>query len=187
MKITKDTTLTEFFFYLDTFDVTEEWIDNLFKRLEKYPVPELFNTSFNDLKFRQLIDLQLKIKKFEDMIFVAFDVVYGLKKEDIIGLSAFDCLRFALFTKSELERITKLFKAIEYKPSAEEERAGIGNLSHGFFGTIDWYARRMNISNHDEVAELKWTIIYKCQKIDFDNNRFEKRYRDVVSKQNKAK
>ncbi len=194
MIVNKHTTLLEFLFYLDTFNVSEDKIEVFLSDMKNYHLPEIFtptdkngNKGFNILKFRQLIDLQEKIKTFNDLLFVSFDVIHGLKQEDIINLSAFDCLKFALYTKSELERITKLFKAIEYKPTSEEIKAGIGKINHGFFGTIDWYARRMGISDHDQVVELNWVRIYECLKIDFDNNRFEKRYRQVVSQQQKLR
>lgn len=187
MTANRHTTLLEFILYLDTFKVEVSKIDSLLAGLENYPLPDIFNKSFNDLKFKQLIDLQTKIRDFNDLIFVSFDVVLDLKKEDIINLSAFDCLRFALYAKDELNRITKLFKNIEYKPTADEIKAGIKNISHGFFGTIDWYARRMGITDHDEVTELQWVRIYECLKIDSENNRFERRYRQVINQQNKVK
>jgi len=185
MIINKYTTLKDFIFYLDILNVDKITIDILFDRLKYYPLPDILKKSFNDLKFKQLIDLQTKIKTFNDLIFISFDVVHELNEKEIYKMSAFDCLKFAFHAKDELERITKLFKDIEYKPSADEEKAGIKNLSHGFFGTIDWYARRMGISNHDDVVELNWTRIYQCLKIDSDNNRFEKKYRQVVSQQKK--
>ena len=182
MKVDKYTTLAEFVFYIDILKPGEKIIEDLFSRLKSYPIPDIFHISFNELKFKQLIDIQSRVKTFDDMIFIPFEVIHDLSREDVISMGAFDCLRFALFAKDELERITKLFKSIEYKPSAEEQRAGIGNLSHGFFGTIDWYARRMGIANHDDVVELKWTRIYQCLKIDYDNNNFERRYRKIIEK-----
>lgn len=185
MTIDKHTTLAEFIMYADVLKFDEKVIDELFEKLKNYPLIDIFNVSFNDLKFRQLIDLQTKIKSVNDMIFIPLEVVHGLKEKDVLELSAFDCLRFALHTKDELERITKLFKAIEYKPTADEIKAGINTISHGFFGTVDWYARRMGITNHDEVVELKWTRIYECLKIDFYNNKFERNYRKVIEQSNK--
>lgn len=187
MIVDKHTTLAEFMFYLDVFDTDQKIIDGLFDRLKTYPIPNIFFISFNELKFKQLIDLQTGVRTFDDLLFVPFNVIHDLSKEDILTMSAFDCIRFALYAKDELERITNLFKDIEYKASPEEQRAGIGKLSHGFFGTIDWYARRMGISDHDIVTEFQWVRVYKCLKIDFDNNNFEKRYRQVINQQNKLK
>lgn len=194
MIVDKHTTLAEFMFYLDVFNTDQKIIEGLFDRLKTYPIPDIFipideegRKGFDILKFKQLIDLQTGVKTFDDLLFVPFKVIHDLSKEDILTMSAFDCIRFALYAKDELERITNLFKDIEYKASPEEQRAGIGKLSHGFFGTIDWYARRMGITDHDIVTEFQWVRVYKCLKIDFDNNNFEKRYRQVINQQNKLK
>ncbi|MFR9166361.1 MAG: hypothetical protein ACLVKO_09180 [Dysgonomonas sp.] len=181
MKIDKRTTLEKFVYYVDVFGVTEKQFEGYLDQIKDYPLPEHLKVSFNDLKFRQLIELQNRVATFLDLIFVPFEVVHGLPKEKVLKMSAFDCLAFALYSKDELERITKLFKAIEYKPTSEEQQAGINTISHGFFGTIDWYARRMGITDHDEVVELNWMRIYQCLKIDFDNNKFEKNYRKVIT------
>lgn len=185
MQIDKNTTLADFIMYTDILKIDEQAIDNLFERLKSYPLCDMLKISFNKLKFRQLIDLQTKIKTVNDMIFVPLEVVHDLKQNDVLQLSAFDCLRFALHSKDELERITNLFKTIEYKPTSDEVKAGINTMSHGFFGTVDWYARRMGITNHDEVVELKWTRIYKCLEIDFYNNKFERNYRKVIEQSRK--
>lgn len=185
MQIDKHTTLADFIMYADILKIDEQTIDNLFERLKSYPLCDMLKISFNELKFRQLIDLQTKIKTVNDMIFVPLEVVHDLKQKDVLQLSAFDCLRFALHSKDELERITNLFKTIEYKPTADEVKAGINTISHGFFGTVDWYARRMGITNHDEVVELKWTRIYQCLNIDYHNNKFERNYRKVIEQNNK--
>lgn len=185
MQIDKHTTLADFITYVDLLNIDSDTIDNLFERLKHYPLCDMLRISFNELKFKQLIDLQTKIETVNDMIFVPLEIVHDLKQEDVIQLSAFDCLRFALHTKDELERITKLFKTIEYKPTSNEVKAGINMISHGFFGTIDWYARRMGITDHDEVTDLKWVRIYKCLEIDFYNNKFERNYRKVLEQNNK--
>lgn len=186
MIIDRHTSFFELIFYKELIDVDSQ-IMHLFDILKDYPVPEEYNMSLNELKFKQLNDLQSRIKTFDDLIFVSFEVIYELNKESVLQLSAFDCIRFGIFIKDELDRITNLFKAIEYKPSNEEMQAGISNLNHGFMGTIDWYARRMGYKDHDEVTELKWVRIYKCLKIDHDNNKFNRDYRKVIEHQNKMR
>ncbi len=98
---------------------------------------------------------------------------------------AVDCLRFVWQVKTELEKITKLFNAIQHKPTAEEVQAGVDKLSHGFFGTADWYARRMGITDHEEVFQTNWMRIYQAMKIDFDNNQFERNYRRIIEQKAK--
>lgn len=185
MTIDKNTTFAEFCYYMDVFDVSGDKFESMLNELKSYPVPEMFNKSLGELKFRQLNDLQESIKDFNDLLFDSFEIIYYASKEYVMTLPAFDCLRFALFVKDELEYISKLFKEIEYKPTPEEQRAGINNTSSGFFGLIDWYARRMGITNHDRVVELQWLTIYKCLKMDFDKNMFERRYRTNQELKNK--
>lgn len=184
MIINKYTTLAELYVYIDLFGVD---VSSLLDRLKDYPIRKEYDISFNTLKLKQLIDLQENIESFDDLLFIPFKTILGIEREALSNTSAFDCLRFALYAKSELERISNLFKEIEYKPTSEEQRAGIGKLSHGWMGTIDWYARRMGIHDHDQVAELNWVRIYKCLKIDHDNNSFERRYRQVVNQQSKIR
>lgn len=187
MKITKNTTLSEFNLYVDAFNLSDEHINMILDKIKEFPLPESLNISFNELTFSQLIDLQSGIKNFNGLIFIPLKVIHGLPEAKIMQMSVYNCLRFALYTKDELERITKLFKEIEYKPSPEEQKAGIDKINNGFFGTIDWYAKRMGIADHDEVVKLSWVRIYKCMKIDFDNNKFERNYRKVIETKNKKK
>lgn len=180
MFITNETKLFEFFYLVDTFKVSTDRIEEMFNSISSLPIPGQFNKSFNSLKFKQLIDLQSKINDYNDLIKVTFETVYDINIETVYKMCAFDAIRVSLFARDELERISKLFQAIEYKPSSDEIKAGIKKISSGFFGTVDWYARRMGITNHDEVVELQWTTIYQCLKIDFDNNLFEKNYRKIM-------
>ena len=100
-------------------------------------------------------------------------------------MKAFDCLRFVLHVKDNLEAVVKLFEAIQYKPSDDEIKAGINKLSGGFFDTADWYARRMGITNHDEVDNVKWGIIYLSKKKDFEEYKFQENYRKVIEQKHK--
>lgn len=182
MRIDKHTKLADFLFYAEVFNISEDLINELFEKLDKYKPSKDYNISFNALKLKQLIDLQTKIKTSLDFLFIPFSVVHNISRNEVLKMTAFDCFSFSLHAKKELERIAKLFNAIEYKPSPDEVKAGIKNINHGAFGMIDWYAKRMGIKDHDEVAELSWVRIYECLKIDFDNNMFEKRYRKVITK-----
>lgn len=187
IEINKHTTLAKAVHLIDLYKTDTETVTQWLEQLKQHPLPDKWQLNFDDLKFRQLIDLQEKTKAMEDIIFVSLKVLFGLSRKRILASPAFDVVRFALHARDELDRITKLFKAIEYKPSAEEVRAGVHKLNHGFFGTIDWYARRMGYKNHDEVVELNWTVIYQCLKMDHENNQFERRYRDQITKQQRLK
>lgn len=94
---------------------------------------------------------------------------------------------FLNFVTAELERIGGLFKAIEHKPDADEIAAGIGDLDFGPFGLVDWYARRMGITNHDDVLSVPWLRVYQCMKMDSERDDFERRLRDVINNKYKPK
>ena len=70
---------------------------------------------------------------------------------------------------------------MEYQPTPEEVQAGYYkmNLNLGEFPTLDWYARRMGIADHDEVLKVGWVRIFACKKIDHENQLFQKRVQDL--------
>ncbi|MCL1933962.1 MAG: hypothetical protein FWF53_09165 [Candidatus Azobacteroides sp.] len=186
MKIDKNTTLEDFIFYTDLFKSDEKQIEDLFSKLEltelppyilNKPIPE----NLNDLTFGQLIKIQ-SIKTVKDMLLVPLHVISGIDIEKILTCKAFDVIRFMLFVQKELTRIGKLFAEIKYRPSAEEVQAGINNIDNGVFGTIDWYARRMGITDHSEVESIPWIRIYKCLEMDNRQALFEKKLREIYSK-----
>lgn len=94
---------------------------------------------------------------------------------------------FVAFVTRELERIGKLFKAIEHIPSEDEVAAGINDLDFGPFGLVDWYARRMGITNHDDVLSVAWLRVYQCMKMDAERDDYERRFRDVINAKYKPK
>jgi len=186
MKIDKNTTFNDFIFYTNLFKLSEKQIEVLFKEVEskghtlsllEKKVPK----NLNDLTFGQLAKIQ-SIKTVEDMLFVPLKVILDIDKEKVLECKAFDVIRFMLFVKKELLRIGKLFSEIKYRPSQEEIAAGINQIDNGIFGTIDWYARRMRITKHEEVELVPWVIVYKCMAIDNTNAMFEKKLREILSK-----
>ena len=84
--------------------------------------------------------------------------------------------------KDEMERIGKLFQSLQGEKTSEEIRAGVNNLDFGVFGVVDWYAKRMGIIDHEEVFNTPWQRIFQCMRIDHENNEFERRYRDIITK-----
>ncbi|MCL1933492.1 MAG: hypothetical protein FWF53_06765 [Candidatus Azobacteroides sp.] len=186
MRTDKDTTLKDFIFYTDLFKSDEKQIGDLFRKLESTePPPYILNKpapkNLNDLTFGQLIQIQ-SVKTIEDMLFVPLDVILNINKEKALTCKAFDIIRFMLFIQKELTRIGKLFSEIKYRPSAEEIQAGINQIDNGIFGTIDWYARRMGITDHSEVESIPWIRIYKCLEMDNKQALFEKKLREIYSK-----
>ena len=94
---------------------------------------------------------------------------------------------FVGFVAKELERIGKLFKSVEHAPDDDEVAAGINDLDFGAFGLLDWYARRMGITNHDDAMSVPWLRVYQCMKMDADRDAYERRLRDIVTAKYKPK
>lgn len=99
------------------------------------------------------------------------------KAEAVVG--------FLNFARAELDRMASLFSQCSVDPTPEEERAGISALDFGLFGTVDWFAKRMGIHDHDEVLNVKWPIVWRCAKMDAERMLFERRLNEVYSKKMK--
>lgn len=186
MLIDKNTSFKDFLKYSNFFKLDENQLKPLFDQLDSGEHPEFIlkknvPKNLNELTFGQLIQLQL-IKTNEDVLFVPPMVILGISKEDVLKCRVFDVIRFMLFVKRELERIAKLFSDIQYKPTQEEIQAGINNINNGIFGTIDWFAKRMGIIDHEYVELIPWVRIYQCAKIDNNNALFERRLRNILTK-----
>ena len=80
-----------------------------------------------------------------------------------------------------------MWKAISVPPSAEAVQAGVEQLTSDTFSTIDWFAQRMHIQDHDKVMEIPWVRIYKCLDIDNKRAQFQERYREIINKQQSKK
>lgn len=107
---------------------------------------------------------------------------------DIVASSqAYAVLGVVNMISSEMERIGKLFQSIKADLSADEISAGADRLEFGTFGLVDWYAKRMGITDHEEVFATPWARIYQCMKIDHENNEFEKRYRKIIENKQKVR
>lgn len=92
---------------------------------------------------------------------------------------------FGFWIARELERIAKLFNSTRIEPTEEEKQAGVERVNHGDFGLIDWFARRMGITDHEEAERVPWVRYYMCLKIDADNARYERELRKVYSNKHK--
>lgn len=92
---------------------------------------------------------------------------------------------FGFWVARELERIAKLFNSTRIEPTEEEKQAGVERVNHGDFGILDWFARRMGITSHEEAEKVPWVRYYMCMKIDADNARYERELRKVYSNKHK--
>lgn len=137
----------------------------------------------NHITMGQLMQLQ-NIDKAQ-----AYDhapvIVMGVKVEKLEKEPCEDVIGFSNFVARELGRIAGLFASCKTDLTAEQEQAGYGNLNFGIFGLLDWYCKRMGITDHSEVERVPWIRIYKCMDMDAQMRRCEQRLNEIH--QNKLK
>lgn len=166
---------------------SKEVQDDLLKRLksQKRPlrlcgveVPE----NLNGVTYGTLDDLRSATGE-KDPAGACAKILLGINPEDMLMEDVNDVFGFANFVTSELTRINKVFKSIKVSYSKEEIAAGVEKLDFGSFGVLDWYARRMGITNQNEVRDVAWVRIFQCMKNDAIKNEYERR----LAKQYKPK
>lgn len=186
MKIDKHTTLQDFMQYVDLFRLTGDQITDIMGRIEKLERPKRIREkdvpdSLNDLTYEELYRINSADGAGETLD-LYLGVILGLNAGDAMSESAFEIFSFVHFVNRERIRIGKLFAGIKSKHTPEEVQAGVEKLNHGYFGTVDWYARRMGIQDHSDAERTKWIRIYQCLKMDVENAAYERRLRDIISK-----
>ena len=114
-------------------------------------------------------------------------VEYVSEESVIMNERADRVLWFTNFCNSEVKRINALFSSIQADYEPEEKMAGIEKLKFGSFGVLDWYSRRMGISDQNAVRDIPWIRIYQCMKNDNEQSRYERRLREVYKRRNKKR
>ncbi len=112
-------------------------------------------------------------------------IVLGVDEAGVYRESADAVLGFVNFVNGEMDKINKLFESVSIRPTPEEERAGVQDLSFGTFGVMDWYARRMGITNQNDVRDISWTRIYRCLQMDNETALYERRLNKIYSENKK--
>lgn len=140
--------------------------------------------TINDITMGQLLQLQ-DIKTMEDVLFVPAFVLLGIEKEEILKAEVGSVFGFSNWVAREVTRISKLFESTNVPPTSDEVMAGAKQMKFGAFGIIDSYARRMGITNHEEVESVPWVRVYKCMDIDAQKARFDRRLRNILMKKKK--
>lgn len=138
----------------------------------------------NGITYGQLDDLS-RIKTSPDPLAAAFEILLGLPASEVYALPVTTVFGFGNFATKEVERINKLFSDITLEHTADEVSAGINELNFGSFGVLDWYARRMRITNQNEVRSVPWVRIYTCMKNDTAQVAYERRYNQVIINKSK--
>lgn len=122
-----------------------------------------------------------------DSFYTICEIVMGLTRKQVDKARAVDVVRLVGWVTAEAEKINKLFKGSEAKPTEDEQKAGIKLLQFGLFGMVDWYARRMGIQDHDQVMSVPWLRIWKCMDMDNKTNQYNRRLQDVVNEKYRRK
>lgn len=136
----------------------------------------------NGLTMGQLMELQ-GVKTVADCIFIPPRVILGMEREEVMATKVDEIFGLANWASEEMKRIAKLFEATSVPTTPEEEKAGIGKLSFGMFGLLDYYAQRMGITDHAEVERVPWVRVYKCMEMDAERIKFDRRLRKIYQEQ----
>ena len=143
--------------------------------------------NLNMITYGQLDGLS-RIANTADPAAEVFKILMGIEAPQVYTLNVFDVFGFMNFVKEEVNRINKLFQEIAPSHTSEEIAAGVEDLNFGTFGIIDWYARRMGITNQDEVYSVAWVRIYTCMKNDNEQQEYEKRLnKQYINRQKQRK
>lgn len=108
-------------------------------------------------------------------------IVMDIKPEALEKEPCEDVIGFSNWVALELRRIADLFASCRTDLSPEQEQAGFGNLNSGMFGVLDWYCKRMGITDHGEVEKVPWVRVYKCMDMDAQTRRCEQRLSEIQS------
>ena len=153
--------------------------EELIKRLREQPRPDKLcgkdvPKDLNGISYGMLDDLRTATGN-DDIAGACAKVLLGVEPEDLLKEDANDVFGFTSFVTEELKRINKIFQSIKVNYSKEEIAAGVKELDFGSFGVLDWYARRMGITNQNEVREVAWVRIFQCMKNDALKNEYERK------------
>ncbi len=142
--------------------------------------------NLNHITYGKLDDLS-RLQNEKDPLAAAMKILLDLPEQGIYVLPVTKVFGFANFVAKEVERINNLFAAIKLEHTSEEISAGIESLNFGSFGVLDWYARRMRITNQNEVRDVPWVRIYTCMKNDTAQAAYERRYNKVILENSKRR
>lgn len=153
--------------------------EELVEQLLESPRPDKIGgvkvpSDLNAISYGLLDDLRCDTESGDPAMAVA-KTLLNLDEKKIFSASVVDIFGFMNFVRKELERINALFASIKVQYSKEELNAGVRDLDFGSFGVLDWYARRMGITNQNEVRNVAWVRIFMCMKNDAEQNNYERR------------
>jgi hypothetical protein len=139
----------------------------------------------NGLNIGQLIEIGEANGTDADYRIVS--IVLDMDKAQTDNCRATEVVAFLSWIGRQVKRINKLFESIQTRPTAKEKQAGVDNLQFGLFGILDWYAKRMGITNHDDVLTVPWLRIYKCMDMDNKTERYQRRLNEISMQEARRK
>lgn len=110
-----------------------------------------------------------------------------ITEETINDAPAFDVWGMCNFICAEIKRINELFGSIHLEYTDQEKKAGIEKMQFGTFGILDWYAKRMGISDQNAVNSEKWVRIFQCMKNDNEETAYQRRLQKVYEEESRRK
>lgn len=135
--------------------------------------------NLDSLSFGQLIELS-RLSATNDLFYDVCRIVLKIDRETVNQARAVDVVTFVGWVTAEVNKINERFKKLSTKPTDTERKAGIERLNFGLFGLMDRYARRMHITNHDDVLSVPWIRVYRCIEMDNEADNYQKRYMEVM-------
>ena len=130
----------------------------------------------------------LTLSRVADGWSLFYDIMHelmGMKPDDVDDADAVEVVRFVGWSVAQLDSLNKRFQRIRQTHTQEEKRAGVERLQFGPFGLVDWYARRMGITNHDDVMDVPALRVWQCLKMDTEQKEFERRLSKVYTEKRK--
>lgn len=148
------------------------------ERVGKHATPK----NFDGLTFGQLIEMTQNATPVD-----ICRITLGMTPKEVANAHAHEVVLFVSWATRQLNKINALFAKLKSSPTAIEIQAGVDQLNFGLFGVVDAYAQRMGITDHDEVMNTSWMVVYKCLEIDFKKAQYERRYNHILEQQMKRR
>lgn len=140
-------------------------------KVGKHKTPE----NFEALTFGQLVELTQHGTPVD-----VCRITLGMTEREVAKAKATEVVRFVAWSTEQLQKINALFAKLKSTPSPLEIQAGVDKLNFGLFGIVDQYAQRMGITDHNEVMNTSWMVVYKCLEIDYQKAQYERRYNKIL-------
>lgn len=140
----------------------------------------------SEMTLGQMMELQ-ECDGARDMFYRTCRVLLGMEKDEVDESLAVEVVAFTGWVAGRIIQINKLFNGVKLEPTDDQVQAGISKMNFGIFGIVDWYAKRMGITDHEQVFGVSWMRIYKCLEIDTRTEQFNRRLHKVMSSKNRPK